>query len=199
MAWAVKQPTKSSGTKLVLLMLANYADEKGDCYPSQAHLAKICHCSRQSINKYISELVGLGFIVITKKSNGLLVHNSYNLTMTIVNNIDNAVTNVKISSDQCQKSRQNTIINTYPDNFDEFWNIVPRKISKSQTKKAYVKALRSKVIDHDTIMCKMKEYAKSAKGKEQQYVLHPSTWINQNRWEDEVDQKAVKGKNWLAG
>tara|TARA_R110000803_G_scaffold39600_1_gene85427 strand:+ start:1058 stop:1672 length:615 start_codon:yes stop_codon:yes gene_type:complete len=199
MAWAVKQPTKSTGTKLVLLMLANYADENGNCYPSQAHLAKICHCSRQSINKYISDLVELGFVNITKKSNGLLVHNSYNLKMTIVKNIDNAVSNVKISSNQCQNIGQNTIINTYTDNFDEFWNIVPRKISKTQARKAYLKALKDKKIDHISLMRKMKEYGKSVQGKEQQFVLHPSTWINQCRWEDELDSKIERGKNWLAG
>ena len=30
MAWAVKQNTKSPVSKLVLLMIANYADEKGE-------------------------------------------------------------------------------------------------------------------------------------------------------------------------
>jgi hypothetical protein len=44
-AWGVKQNTGNSVSKLILLMLCNYADDKHTCYPSIEHIAKICHCS----------------------------------------------------------------------------------------------------------------------------------------------------------
>ena len=71
MAWAVKQETKSPVSKLVLLMVANYADEKGESYPSQEHLAKLCQCTRVSVNRHIKELEKQGFLSIRKTKNGM--------------------------------------------------------------------------------------------------------------------------------
>ena len=31
-----------------------------------------------------------------------------------------------------------------------------------------------------------KAYAASVAGKEQKYIAHPTTWLNQGRWEDET-------------
>jgi hypothetical protein len=39
-AWAEKQVTGSPARKVLLLVLANYADEDGICWPSQETLAK---------------------------------------------------------------------------------------------------------------------------------------------------------------
>ena len=66
MAWAVKQDTKNSISKLILLMLANYADDEHACYPSIKHLALICHCSERSVKNHIKELQRKGYIKIGK-------------------------------------------------------------------------------------------------------------------------------------
>jgi hypothetical protein len=38
--WVIRQTTGKAGRKLLLLALANYADENGICWPSQARLAR---------------------------------------------------------------------------------------------------------------------------------------------------------------
>ena len=203
MAYAVKQKVKSPISKLVLLMLANYADENGRCYPSQKHLAKICHVSRQSINKYIKDLEQSGLITITKKSNGLLVHNEYVINKSNVKDVDNASTNVNLADRVCQPALQNTInntINIYTSNFEVFWKEVPKKVSKAQSKKIYEKLIKDKVITESELTDKMKEYAEYVKGKDPKYILHPSTWLNQRRWEDDIkveNRKVDYEKNWL--
>ena len=205
MAWAVKQDTKNTGSKLVLLMLANYADEHGSCYPSQAHLAQICHCTRQSVNAYIGNLVKLGLVSIKKKSNGLLVHNIYNLKISNVHITDNASSNVKNLSKQSKDIRHNTINNTIPnvannfleEKFLEFWENVPKKTSKKQTKKLFVGLIGKKVVAADVLICRIKEYKQFTKDTES--ILHPATWLNQQRWEDELEVTMVKSKNFLAG
>lgn len=60
--WANKQRTGSPGAKLVLLALANYADEDGYCYPSQATLAIVTEMSRDSIARHMKALEGAGLL-----------------------------------------------------------------------------------------------------------------------------------------
>ena len=45
-----------STTKLVLIMLANYADENNQTFPSKKHLAKICNCDDRTVTRCLLEL-----------------------------------------------------------------------------------------------------------------------------------------------
>ena len=70
------------------------------------------------------------------------------------------------------------------DDFDAFYLAYPRKVSKTNARKAWIK--------ND---CKLSEILPALeihkKGwKDPQYIPHPATWLNQRRWEDE--QPVVK-------
>lgn len=69
-----------------------------------------------------------------------------------------------------------------PDPFDSFWAQYPRKVGKVAARKAYLKARRS--VDHDTIMAGVIRYADDPT-REPAFTAHPSTWLNEGRWEDE--------------
>ena len=75
--------------------------------------------------------------------------------------------------------------------FDEFWNAYPRKIAKKEAGKKFAKAVKDGT-DPNTIIAGAKTYAASVVGKEQKYVAHPTTWLNQGRWEDEAEEPAPK-------
>lgn len=72
------------------------------------------------------------------------------------------------------------------DGFDDFWQEVPKKVGKGQARKAYRLALKK--TDRQTIAKGMRAYAESVRGKDPQYVAHPSTWLNGERWADEQPQ-----------
>lgn len=55
MTWAVKQKVGNATGKAVLLMLANYADEGGECYPSQERLAEECECSTATVQRWLKD------------------------------------------------------------------------------------------------------------------------------------------------
>ena len=96
MAWAVKQDTGSPMSKLVLLMLSNYADDEHRCYPSIDHLANLCHCSVRTINRNIKELRDAGFIKVIKHPR----KNMWNHNIYILGSDKSALlTNTTISSD----------------------------------------------------------------------------------------------------
>lgn len=76
------------------------------------------------------------------------------------------------------------------DGFDAFWEKVPRKVAKGGARKAFKAALKKATLDQ--IVCGMVEYAASVKGKDPQYIAHPATWLNQERWQDEARPKDTR-------
>ncbi len=48
-------------------MLANYADERGVCYPSERHLADICGIAERSVRRSIKHLADAGYITVTRR------------------------------------------------------------------------------------------------------------------------------------
>ena len=70
--------------------------------------------------------------------------------------------------------------------FDEFYARYPRKVGKGSARRAYDKAL--KVTTHDNIMFGLSQQLASMEAKEKQFIAHPATWLNGERWDDEPEQ-----------
>lgn len=70
--------------------------------------------------------------------------------------------------------------------FDAFWEVYPRSIAKKEAMKKFDKAVKDGA-NPQAIIDGAKAYAGSVAGKEQKYIAHPTTWLNQGRWEDQVE------------
>jgi uncharacterized protein YdaU (DUF1376 family) len=71
----------------------------------------------------------------------------------------------------------------YIDRFDIFWKQYPRKVAKPNALKAWLK------IKPDDVVLKKMLAAINNQGlssKEIQFVPHPASWLNAQRWEDEI-------------
>lgn len=80
--------------------------------------------------------------------------------------------------------------------FGEFWKLYPRKVAKANA----VKAFKKKCKDEQTytaIMRGLQNYVTACKGKDPQYIAHPATWINGERWNDEVSSKTKSSNPFL--
>lgn len=60
-----KCPNPSS--KLVLFVLANYANEQNTCFPSEKHLGEICGISDRSVRRCLVQLEHLRYISIKRR------------------------------------------------------------------------------------------------------------------------------------
>ena len=90
------------------------------------------------------------------------------------------------------ETESETYISTSDDAlFEDFWNAYPRKIAKKEAMKKFAKAVKDGT-DPNTIIAGAKTYAASVVGKERKYIAHPTTWLNQGRWEDEAETPAPK-------
>lgn len=73
-------------------------------------------------------------------------------------------------------------------NFIRFWQTWPRKIAKKSARLAWTNAI--KLSDPETIIDAAKEFADYCErvGTESRFIPHPSTWLNGERWEDELPE-----------
>lgn len=72
-----------------------------------------------------------------------------------------------------------------PDGFGEFWSAYPRKVGKDAARKAFAKRkpdaeLLAKMLAAVAIQAKSTQWQRDGG----QYIPHPSTWLNEGRWND---------------
>lgn len=76
--------------------------------------------------------------------------------------------------------------------FDVFWSVYPKKVGKGEARKAFEKAKVSlEVLLHAIEVQKSSQQWKKDGG---QYIPNPATWLNQGRWEDELQPAAGPAK-----
>ena len=72
------------------------------------------------------------------------------------------------------------------DSFNTFWKEYPRKVGKGAARKSFEKAMKK--ADLKTILDAVKAQRQSPQWTKDdgQFIPHPATWLNQERWADEV-------------
>ena len=81
------------------------------------------------------------------------------------------------------------------DDFDEWWNLYPRKVGKGEARKAYAKAVKT-ATPADLLTGLEAFIAAEPWRGEIQYCPHASKWLNQGYWENEY-QAALNGDGTL--
>ena len=71
--------------------------------------------------------------------------------------------------------------------FDTFWSEYPKKVGKGAAKKAFEKARKKASIETLVTAVRRQKCGSQWTKDDGQYIPNPATWLNQERWEDEVD------------
>lgn len=69
--------------------------------------------------------------------------------------------------------------------FEEFWRFYPRKIAKSPARKAFLNALKN--TSYEVIIRALYAQLDTNLKKEQGFIPHATTWLNQERWCDDIE------------
>jgi len=97
--------------------------------------------------------------------------------------LHNAIPETEAERETEKRQRENLA-----DKFDQFWSGVPNKIGKGKAREAFERAVKKKGADPQTIidgLPKFQYYESKRQARDDYTPLHPSTWINQERWADE--------------
>lgn len=104
----------------------------------------------------------------------------------------NELTNERQTSDKRATTNKNDKnIRIDIDHFSDFWSLYPRKIGKKKALQIYTTLIRKNKELPVIILDGLKRQLKELSSRESQYIPHPSTWLNQGRWEDEVNTSAI--------
>ena len=207
-ALAMKQTGLKPATKIVLYWIADHHNgETGKCFPSINRLATLCEMSRRSVEGHLDTLETLGMIkrIPQYRETGGKTTNAYilELTGTPENNSDAQnlrMVCAKSAHGDTQNLRMNNLVSNNQGNitnntsskddgqleyfFEELWSWYPRKVGKGQAKKALKGALKK--VTFDDIYHPLIEYVETLEEKDKQFIPHLATWLNGERWADEV-------------
>jgi hypothetical protein len=73
--------------------------------------------------------------------------------------------------------------------FDRFYRVFPRRVGHKPALEAWLKIAPNAALA-ELIIDRAGRYAKDMSGKEEEFILHPTTWLNQERWTDEPSEGA---------
>lgn len=201
-ALAMRQQGISPAAKIVLYWLAyHHNGETGACFPSHKRLAQVSEMTDRSVRKHLGDLADKGLIEITQRNrdNGSQTSNDYILILSDTNIDAGPRKNIPTPKENISTHPQKNIptLNLVSNKlgkeplysvqiaFDKFWKIYPRKIGKAKAKDAFNKAVIK--VPLLTIMDAVSEYAHSVQGKDAKFIPHASTWLNHERWDDEIE------------
>ncbi len=196
-ALAMKQTGLKPAAKIVLYWLADHFNgETGLCFPSLKKLADECEMDKSTIVRHLKALEEAGLIQrqVRTRANGSQTSTSYLLHLTPVAKRDSP----------CSKTQQppvakcdphnlviNNLVNLTSYTFDDAWSAYPRKVGKGAARKAWEKA-QAKVAP-DVLSANLAEYVDSLAGADPRYIPHLSTWLNGERWDDEIEPSQQSG------
>lgn len=198
------------GELLVMLALADFADDRGRCWPSIATIAKRARMTTRSAQRILRKLQDDGAVKI---STGSARHgcNEYVLTpdarvtpdtmspLTPVSPPPDARVTPPLTPASPEPSlnhQEPSILSCAlsapdrePDRFQDFWDQYPHrngaKKGKEAARKRWQAAIKARA-SPDQIIAGAMRYA-SDRQVIQGYAKDPATWLNQKGWEDDVE------------
>jgi DNA-binding transcriptional regulator YhcF (GntR family) len=185
--------------KVVLLELARYSNANGECFPSRETISKGSGIAVRSVVRAIQWLEDEGLIRIEHRygTSNFYVIISMEEEMTEDTRANLAHEGV-IYLDTSKKKKDNT---SYRANlarptdsplFLAFWQAYPRRIGKGAARTAFARSLG--FADGNKIVQAAIAYAAHCvEAKiEQKFIPHPTTWLNAERWEDDLATEESK-------
>lgn len=156
-------------------------EESNGCGPGNAN-TMLGACSEQCGNGKVAYAPILSYPFLSN------INNTSNLTSnTESNDINNQPMDDPAGSPDVGDGKK--II--YPKPFLEFWAVYPRKVGKGVALKAYqnIKVPRPSL---GQILESVKAHSKMEQWQNKSHIPHPSTFLNERRWEDELTDEDFK-------
>ena len=171
---------------------------------------------RKSINAGLQELEQNGYLLREKQSSGKVVYVlKSQMTKMDIRLLEPDVQNGKepkrqiaemgtISNKEGEviKNSSNTtpIVPTGDEmDFELFWSSYPRKVGKEAARRSWAKT-KGKRPTINVLLKAVEDQKKTEQWNKDRgaFIPHPATWLNQGRWDDEVETQTVSQETWVA-
>lgn len=210
-------PELRPNAKLIYGEISALTSAYGYCWATNKYFADLYGFNKQTVSSLISSLADRGYITVevcrAKKGMGAVEERKIWLNSTFRNAIDpihqKMDTPITQKIDRYpsnngypihQKAKENnTSINNTPYSppegdarFDAFWSAYPRKVDKQKA----IKSFKWLKVDDEllrVILAALEKQKRSPQWTKDggTYIPHPTTWLNNRRWEAEDAQSAA--------
>lgn len=217
----------NSARKLVLLKLADNANDDGVCFPSYQFIADKCEMSKRSAISHIDALIEMGLVSKTLRKNkdgsssnlyqlhldtpsensapegvknlhggseNISLGGSENSAPITSNSINQSINHKKINKKNPPKSTALDELESY---FSEFWQAGLPKINRAKALKSFKTAFErsGKSLREFTDLLKADIRKRLALEQFGFDKLHPTTYLNGERWKDEYPQSTNQSQS----
>jgi len=99
---------------------------------------------------------------------------------------DQQTSNKRVTtSKEVKKERSKESSSVVDDRFNLFWEKYPKKVGKKEARKAWEKQ-KCWNGQFELIMDRVDMFASFCDGKDKQFIANPASWLNGERWNDEI-------------
>lgn len=192
----------SADEKLLFSEITALTESTGICWASNSYFARLYEVTTETISRRISKLKKYGYIStkIIYKPKSKEIDKRLITLMGIDNSVKGYCVETQGGIDNSvnrgidAKRKENTTSNEYykfnnitpkvP--FDDFWEAYPNKVGKASAKTKYEKKVKD-LATHNLIMkdLEKRKYFHEWIKDGGRYIPHPTTYLNNERWNDE--------------
>lgn len=207
--WAVKVGVSLALTptnRSILVYLAHrHNGNTGQCNPDRATIVAETGWNDRSVRRALADFAEKGLVTASEDGSGYVLHldsqsnsldsqsEGFGLTVQGLDSqsksLDSQSSTPYIRKEHPTEHPENTPLVIVSEPFDEFWTVWPKKVDKPAAKRAWTKAIKR--IDPQTIIAAATAYRANPGIPDRQFIPHPATWLNGDRWNDELPRLAA--------
>lgn len=205
--WAFSVQNLSSSMKLVLIALADNADQDFKCWPAVETISKKTCLSERAVHANLVKLVDAGLLKKEQRFNkNGQTSNMYYLQKGM-NEVHTppargAVTPLHEIHPPPARGADEPSINhqlkpsiKYTSDFELFWNEYPRKMDKKGAFEKYKTALKQTTPENLVKKARAYRIHCEREKTEMRFIKHPKTWLNNASWENNYSSVIKKQKS----
>lgn len=197
-------PEITAGAKLLYAEISSLTDARGYCWASNGYFQKLYGISEPTVQRYLRALKAGGYIKIADGDGGQgrrkifagvnplaenpLKNDGVTPSKMTPNPLKNDTRNKKEIKKENDPPKAPQGAAWEPEMFERFWKLYPRKRDKLKALRAWdkLKADR-KLMQTMSAALKAQMATEEWQRDNGRAIPYPSTWINNRRWEDELE------------
>ncbi|MFQ6794687.1 MAG: helix-turn-helix domain-containing protein [Thomasclavelia sp.] len=227
--WMVNELNLKGNSLLIYAIIYGFSQTEEQWYNgSRTYLAEWTNSTPQGVSKCLKKMIDDGILVkrehvinnvkfceykavipellpvnkvdgVEKEFIGVVNKVDRGSKQSLHNNIEYNIEYNKYSAndDENQKNEDNEKFNPNVA-FKKFWETYPRKTNKKKAKDAFIRKCSNEMMFQKMIKA-LVDQKRSDQWQDVKFIPHASTWINGERWDDEIRPKQEESSsNWMS-
>lgn len=202
---------------LAMIVLADWSDDHGKCFPSIASIARKTRLSQSQARRIVHSLIDDGFVNVTGNKFGGKPGSSRQYQIALDRLTASTRATPSADARACSHARDDlhgcaetasthaSLTVTEPTLtvnalYAQFWDAYPRKKNKGDAEKAF-KAIKvdSKLLGEMLSAIASQKQSQPWRKDGGQFIPYPATWLRARGWEDVPDGMGVGGVDEFTG